>query len=345
LRKIRKLIRLVNLWKSAEPAMTFTSGDDNVLRRYLLGALAPESRERVEARVFSEDAILWERLCLVEDELISDYARGKLSDEERLDFEGHFLCTNERRGKAEFARSLQEYVERQPLPGDRRWRWLRTPIAVPRWVAATAAAVVLVAVAGAVWLGVPRGPGQGISDDRAPQVTAVDRSSQGTSDDRPPLTIALDRSPRRISNDQTVRETETAERLAQAARTLRSSVNPSVLSLSLSPGLVRGGGLARLVNSQLPSLQVTPNAQLVQIQLAGSETYAAYRATLHEVSGDEVWSQSKLAPTPVPGGIAVMITLPTALLVEADYYVWLHGASPGTAFIPLDRYDFRVLRK
>jgi hypothetical protein len=40
-----------------------------------------------------------------------------------------------------------------------------------------------------------------------------------------------------------------------------------------------------------------------------------------------------------------MITLPTALLVEADYYVWLHGASPGTAFIPLDRYDFRVLRK
>jgi hypothetical protein len=79
--------------------MSFTTDDYDVLRQYLLGRLAPESEEAVEARLFSDDRMFWDRLSLVEEELISDYARGALDHEQREDFEQRFLCTDERRGK------------------------------------------------------------------------------------------------------------------------------------------------------------------------------------------------------------------------------------------------------
>ena len=52
--------------------------DDDILRGYLLGRLAPESRESVEKRLFSDDRVFWERLGLREDELVDQYARGEL---------------------------------------------------------------------------------------------------------------------------------------------------------------------------------------------------------------------------------------------------------------------------
>ena len=43
---------------------------DGVLKRYLLGTADSEVREDVEKRLFSDDRIFWEQLCLAEDELI-----------------------------------------------------------------------------------------------------------------------------------------------------------------------------------------------------------------------------------------------------------------------------------
>ena len=76
--------------------MSTDRSDDDVLRRYLLGRLAPDSRESVEKRLFSDDRIFWERLCLLEDELVDQYARGELDGEETASFERDFLCTDER---------------------------------------------------------------------------------------------------------------------------------------------------------------------------------------------------------------------------------------------------------
>ena len=72
----------------------------------------PESREDLEARLFSDDRIFSERLSIAEDELVSDYVQSALTDAERQDFEKHFLCTDERRAKLEFARALHAYAER-----------------------------------------------------------------------------------------------------------------------------------------------------------------------------------------------------------------------------------------
>jgi anti-sigma factor RsiW len=260
--------------------MSFTTDDYDVLRRYLLGRLVPESEEAVEARLFSDDRVFWERLSLVEEELISDYARGALDHDEREDFEQRFLCTDERRGKVEFARALQNYAERQHIHRETRWRWLRSPVVVPAWTAA-AAVILLLVVPGAVWQLALRGRGQ----DSGP---------------------------------------------ADAG---------SVVTVSLSSGLTRAVGV------ELARVRITPASQLVRLQLdPGSEEYAAYRATLHEVSGDEIWSQARLMPSPGAGG-RVILALPSALLAEGDYFVRLSGVSPGIDPVSLHRYDFRVLRE
>ena len=252
--------------------MTTDKADDEVLRGYLLGRLAPESRESVERRLFSDDRVFWEHLALVEEELIDQYARGEFDGEDSARFERDFLCTDERRAKLELARALKAYVERKQESRRRAWDWLRGPVATPAWALAAAATLVL-ALPAVVWqLAAARGP-------------------QG---------------------------------------------EPAVW---LSPGLVRdvGGELARVT---LP-----PGCQVVRLRLEpGLAERPAYRATLHEVAGDELWSQDKLRAAAVEGRAAVTLTLPCDLLRADDYYVGLEAVSPGGDREPLDRYDFRVLR-
>jgi len=143
--------------------MNHDTSDDNLLKGYLLGRLAPESRDDVEERLFSDDRIFWEHLCLVEDELIDEYARGGLDGEEAEAFERSFLRTDERRAKLELARALKAYAERHATSRQRAWDWLRRPIASPAWALATAATLLL-ALPAVVWqLTRARGPQREVS--------------------------------------------------------------------------------------------------------------------------------------------------------------------------------------
>jgi hypothetical protein len=129
---------------------TLTNGDA-VLRRYLLGTLPQESLESVEQRVFSTDAILWEHLSLVEEQLVDDYVWGRLEGDDRERFDHHFLTTAERRAKVEFARALRAHVERQKRAGNRVRQWLRGPVAAPGWAVAVAAVLLLAVLPGLTW--------------------------------------------------------------------------------------------------------------------------------------------------------------------------------------------------
>jgi hypothetical protein len=252
--------------------MNAETSNDEILRSYLLGRLAPESREGVEKQLFSDDRIFWEHLCLVEEELIDQYARGELDGEDSASFERDFLCTDERRAKLELARALKAFAEGRQESRRRAWDWLRGPVAAPAWALAVAATL-LVALPAVVW-----------------QFAAA-RGPQGD------------------------------------------------VSAWLSPGLVRD------VGGELSRVTIPAGCQLVRLRLdTGSTGHATYRATLHEVDGDTLWSQDKLRAAPVDGRPAVTLTLPCELLPAEDFYVRLEGLSPGADPEPLDRYDFRVLR-
>ena len=117
---------------------------DGVLRRYLLGTIDPEVREDVERRLFSDDRIFWEQLCLAEDELIDDYVSNELDDEETQSFEKCFLSTEERREKLSFARALKAHAENVRAESPRARPWFGAAFLMPAWGAAAAAILLLV---------------------------------------------------------------------------------------------------------------------------------------------------------------------------------------------------------
>jgi hypothetical protein len=52
----------------------------------------------------------------------------------------------------------------------------------------------------------------------------------------------------------------------------------------------------------------------------------------------------RVAPPASAGSSEMALILPAELLTEGDYYIQLQGIAPGAAPVPLQRYDFRVLR-
>jgi hypothetical protein len=81
------------------------------LRQYLLGNLPLEEMAAIEERLLT-DAVFYDELLMVEDELIDQYLSGEQSPAERKNFEAHFVLAPERQQKVRFARALKKYLNR-----------------------------------------------------------------------------------------------------------------------------------------------------------------------------------------------------------------------------------------
>ena len=265
--------------------MTLPIADQSLLRRYLLGTATPESREDLERRLFSDDRVFGERLSIAEDELVSDYVQSALTGAERQDFEKHFLCTDERRAKLEFAKALHAYAER-PTGFERSdaaqrsatvrqspWAWLRRPMVSPAWAMAAAALLVLLV--------------------QMPRFTTSAGDVSGS----------------------------------------------TVVAVSLTAGSTRAAG------GELTRVRLNADSQIVRLQLDAEATrFATYRASVFQVDDDALVAEVRLTPTSQSGSPELTLTLPAESLAATDYYVRLQGLSPGANPVPLQRYDFRVLR-
>jgi len=82
---------------------------DQNIRRYLLGILAEEEQQRLEASLLTSDE-LFDELLMAEDELVDEYINGQLAETERERFEQHFLVTPERVAKLGFARAFKKHI-------------------------------------------------------------------------------------------------------------------------------------------------------------------------------------------------------------------------------------------
>lgn len=115
--------------------MTFSMDDPeaSLARRFLLGQLPPNEAEQFETRLL-EDAEVFEMAQAIEDDLVDDYVRGRLSGEERAVLAARFA---NRPDRIRFAEALA-----------RRTSWQMPARRILTWAAA--AAILLVA-GGALW--------------------------------------------------------------------------------------------------------------------------------------------------------------------------------------------------
>ena len=79
--------------------------NEGFIVRYLLGDLSEQEQIEVEDRAFSDPYYL-QNILAVEADLIDEYVRGGLLENQRRQFETRFLASSERRQKVEFARAL-----------------------------------------------------------------------------------------------------------------------------------------------------------------------------------------------------------------------------------------------
>lgn len=94
--------------------MNWQPEEENRIRRFLLHDTTPEETQQVEEKLLRDDEFA-ERLLLIEDELIDDYARGTLPEAELRLFERGFALTPPRRQKLIIAQELVRYATRREL--------------------------------------------------------------------------------------------------------------------------------------------------------------------------------------------------------------------------------------
>jgi hypothetical protein len=79
----------------------------------LLGIASKEDEQRTEEAILAGDVNSAD-IDTLEDRLIDDFIFGDLSPDEERAFTAHFLSTEERRQRLNFARALMRYVQNQP---------------------------------------------------------------------------------------------------------------------------------------------------------------------------------------------------------------------------------------
>ena len=96
-------------------------GTDGLLGRYLLGDLTPEEEERVELEYLAGDDEAMALVQEAEDDLVDDYARGRLSPRDARRFEERLLPRPGMSGRVAFARTLAAQPAPQAPPLARPW--------------------------------------------------------------------------------------------------------------------------------------------------------------------------------------------------------------------------------
>ena len=319
-----------------------------LIRRYLLGEIAEQDRNPIEARLLT-DPQYFNQLVRVEDELTDQYVRCELSQHERDMFESHFMNAPERREDVAFTLALHRYVSSEVIGkpvtgGARAWTSFLTELS-PRWRVARNASLACVALfltVAAPWLLLETARLQ----RRLAEVGAERAESRRLEQE---LMRQLDE--QRSRGEDLARQLEISRsRLAQLDREIAAlskaagsvQTEAGVVSLALFPGLGRDSADA----AQTKTVILSPGARRLRLELGTDHPgFTSYRAEALTAEGDLVWSRDALRERSTKIGKAVVITLPVALLTRKAYLITLSGAVAGDTYERIGSYYFDVIRK
>jgi len=146
----------------------------------------------------------------------------------------------------------------------------------------------------------------------------------------------------RLDQEKQQRE-QTDESLRQLTETPEAknpAPPPVIASLTLLPGLSRGGG-------QKPTLDLSNDARLVRLQIGidPEEQYKSFAVELRTLAGRQVWNRENLAARTRRSSRAVGLTLPATVLKSGEYELRLRGLTEGGGSEDVGFYYFNVRKK
>ena len=321
---------------------------ENLIARYLLGELSEEQQIEIEDRAFADKQYL-ASITAVENDLIDEYVRNELSGAERQRFEKKFLASAERRKRVEFARALAGVMEEQAVSKKivvrktESWTWLDAIYAFINGLAPTARIAFVSAVpllfigAGYLFIETLR------LRRELTELRAASQSQQNSQQQA----LQLERHRNEDLNAQLNQEKQQREQTDESLRELSEAgdaVNPAprpvIASLTLLPGLSRGG-------DDKPNLDVPADARLVRLQVGidPEEQYKNFAVELRTLAGRQVWTRENLKARNRRGARAVGLALPATALKSGEYELKLRGVTESGAAEDVGFYYFNVRKR
>ena len=146
----------------------------------------------------------------------------------------------------------------------------------------------------------------------------------------------------RLNQEKQQREQtdESLRQLTETTEATKPAPPPVIASLTLLPGLSRGGG-------QKPNLDLSNDVNLVRLQIGidPEEQYKSFAVELRTLAGRQVWSRENLAARTRRATRAVGLTLPATVLKSGEYELRLRGLTEGGGSEDVGFYYFNVRKK
>jgi hypothetical protein len=326
--------------------------NDDLLFRYLLGQASEEERSQVEER-FVNDGEYYERLLLIEDELRCAYAKGSLPPAASELFKKRFLVFPDEQEKVELARAMISELSTMALekPAERlgagsaagAWRERLQAIfdfrsAGTRFAAAAAAtAAALLVLAAFAWMAIE-------SSRLRKQVTRME-TSQMVREREVERQLGEERSRLEQINKELEDERNRRALLEQELAVTRESLSagpeagPSIISLILAPGRIRGGAETRKLTIRQGLSQVR-----LLLKIGDRSGYRSYQAVILNSEGAQVWTRQAIPASQSQGAHVVVIRIPARLLPEDDYEIDLKGLTENGEYERVGDYYVTVLK-
>lgn len=277
---------------------------DAEIRRFLLGEVDEEERERIERR-FISDPEAYKKIVVVEDELIEDYLEDSLTASDREKFLAQYGHTPKERRRLRIVNAIKEHAIAEALSSQTarstksKWPNFLSALRVrnPGFLIPVAAVLIIAFLVGLVWL----------KDIRNKRAQEIDRRA------------AIERELADLNAPSSVREG-----------------TPQAFSLVLPPVSVRSAG-------PQADLRARTDISVVEVQLLWTqkEQYSSYQAVLRRVGDSQQLTIPNLHVQKTAGGTAVPLKLPTHLLTRGLYQVTLSGIGHGTPS-QAEEYSFTV---
>ena len=313
--------------------MKVNTGDEKILRKYLLGELSPEEQQEVELQLMSdEDA--YDLLVAAEDDLIDASIAGKLKGDELERFNNYFLAAGERQRKLQFGRSLERFVRDSPRSAaspesparDVFWGAVANFLRYRPAIAYAASAVVVLMIVGSIW--------------SVFRIVELQRQLHSATAQLADVGRERDETRRQLGESESLGERMRAQvqALEETLGATKSSVPQALLAFNLIPGLSRS-------SSDIPRIVITPRTRLVQFSLALlDDNYDRYRVVLLDARDQALRTWDGLRSTAAGPNKAVVLTLPSDLLSSGEYSLNLSGITGSQQPEGINSFHFRVLR-
>ncbi len=320
-------------------------GENNrqMLIAYLLGKLPESEQEEVAARYF-EDDVLFDQLLEVEDDLLNQYVRGWLGNNERSAFERYLKRLPDGQHKVAvaaalmnaapagaFAKAAAQQEVFQPIlqtpveaaPGLRPWkRFLQILLPEPQLALQYSLAGLIVVAAAIAWLIYEGWQQRQKNDQLLVQMRRRDDGEETLRQKVQSLEQQSDeqRAHTRQLQDQLASAQQRGQAQEQEIARLQET-SPSSASLAFASGSSRRASLEPSPASLPDTLILKRNTQVVSltVPVKEKEKYLSYRAVLQTTEGDRVWEQEGRLAQPSQLGASLVFRVPASHFISARY--------------------------